>query len=228
MFSKTFTALIIAASVISANATPAPVTPCAAVHIIAARASTELRGAGIIGSLVEKVQDDSSQTVSTNAVDYPASLLNYASSSSDGTAATKTLLTNQVNRCPNQKIVLVGYSQGAHIVGDAVAGGGGGLLGRKTNPVSSSISDKVVAIVQMGDPRHVAGKSYNKGTARDGGLFPRGSDQEYSSTLAPRIQNWCDDGDTFCDSGASTSVHLSYLSRYEDEAADFILGRIGG
>ena len=89
----------------------APTSPCAQVHVIAARASTEAPGPGIIGALVTQVQRQSSQTVSTSSVDYPATLTDYTSSSAQGTAATKTLLTNQVNRCPNHKIVLVGYSQ---------------------------------------------------------------------------------------------------------------------
>jgi acetylxylan esterase len=106
---------ILAASLLSVGAIPAPaaapISPCAAVHIIAARASTEPPGAGIIGALVAQVQSQSSQTVSTNSPVYPATLTDYAGSSAAGTAAVKTLLNNQANACPNQKIVLVGYSQ---------------------------------------------------------------------------------------------------------------------
>ncbi|TFK41828.1 carbohydrate esterase family 5 protein [Crucibulum laeve] len=231
MFCKYPSALVLLVSVLSAGATPAaaPLTPCAAVHIIAARASTEAPGAGIIGALVQQVQSSSSQTVSTSNVDYPATLTDYADSSAQGTAATKALLTDQANRCPNQKIVLVGYSQGAHIIGDAVAGGGGGVgLGPTTPPVPTNIANRVVAIVQMGDPRHVNRQPYNKGTALGSGLFPRLSSQQYSSTLQSRIQNYCDFGDTFCDSGLSTVTHLTYLSRYQNTAASFILTQIGG
>jgi len=111
MLSAVSTGFILIASAISIGALPAPTSPCAAVHIIAARASTEAPGAGIIGALVTQVQQQSRQTVSTVAVNYPATLTNYASSSALGTAATKTLLNNQAAACPNQKIVLFGYSQ---------------------------------------------------------------------------------------------------------------------
>ncbi|KAH6906782.1 cutinase [Coprinopsis sp. MPI-PUGE-AT-0042] len=229
MVSKLFASFVLVASVIgSTNAIPVLPLPCPPVHIIGCRASGERSGAGIIGDLVDQVQRQSSQRVSSSSVDYPATLTDYAESSSEGTANLKTLLTSQVNRCPNQKIVLVGYSQGAHIIGDALAGGGGTLIGPKTQPISSTISDKVIAVVQMGDPRWVPGKSYNRGTARTGSLFPRTSDQEFSSTLAPRIRSYCDDGDTFCASGSSLTVHLTYLNRYQDESAAFILGQIGG
>ncbi|KIJ23671.1 carbohydrate esterase family 5 protein [Sphaerobolus stellatus SS14] len=127
MFPKPFFAFIFCASIVAVVPAPAaaPASPCAAVHIIAARASTEDPGPGIIGTLVTQIQNRSSQTVSTNSVTYPATLTNYPSSSAQGTAATITLLTNQANACPSQNIVLVGYSQGAHIIGHAVAGGGG-------------------------------------------------------------------------------------------------------
>jgi acetylxylan esterase len=160
MVSKLFASLVLIASFAgSASATPALPWPCPPVHIIGCRASGERTGAGIIGDLVDQVQRQSSQRVSSSSVDYPATLTDYADSSSEGTANLKTLLTSQVNRCPNQKIVLVGYSQvcsvlvceveqeliiaqGAHIIGDALAGGGGTLIGPKTQPISSAISSK--------------------------------------------------------------------------------------
>ena len=54
---------------------------------------------------------------------YPATLTNYNNSSLQGINAAKTLLTNEVSACPNEKIVLLGYSQGAHVVTDVIAGG---------------------------------------------------------------------------------------------------------
>ncbi|KIK08037.1 carbohydrate esterase family 5 protein [Laccaria amethystina LaAM-08-1] len=100
-----------------------------------------------MGAAVIQVQSTSRQTVYTAAVDYPASLIGYGSSSARGTSATITLLQKQVAACPNQKFVLIRYSQGVHIIGDAVAGGGGvSGLGAATPPVAASIFDNVVAI----------------------------------------------------------------------------------
>lgn len=229
MFSTVTTVFIIIVSAVSISAVPAPTSPCAAVHIIAARASTELPGAGIIGALVAQVRTQSRQTVSTVAVDYPATLTNYASSSAEGTAATKTLLNNQAAACPNQKIVLVGYSQGAHVIGDAVAGGGGAIgLGAITPPVAENVANRVNAIIQMGDPRHVVGQSFDVGTSLTNGLFPRLPSQQYSSTLQPRIKSFCDFNDPFCSSGVDVTVHLTYLDRYQNTAAQFVLTQIGG
>lgn len=212
-----------------AHAVPASGSGCAAVHIITARASTEAAGEGITGALVTQIVNASAQTVSRAAVSYPATLFNYASSSSRGVSALKQQLTTQVQNCPNQKIVLAGYSQGAHVVLDVLGGGGGGSVGAVTPPIDTSIGDHVVAVAQFGDPRHVINQPFDLGTSTRNGKFPRSATQlQALSRYASRIQAYCDANDTYCDSGNSTSVHTSYLSRYQNAAASFVLGKVGG
>ena len=93
-----------------------PTTPpsgsCAQVGIITARASTEAPGEGIIGTLAAAIQSSSTQTVSRTAVDYPAVLEPYAPSVASGVAAMTADLEAAVKACPDQKTVLLGYSQG--------------------------------------------------------------------------------------------------------------------
>src|SRR6185436_11360129 len=91
------------------------ITACADVAIITARASTEAAGEGITGNLVTQIINTSNQNISRASVSYPATLNNYNSSSLQGINALKTQLTNEVTNCPNEKIVLLGYSQGAHV-----------------------------------------------------------------------------------------------------------------
>lgn len=202
---------------------------CADVHIITARASTEAPGEGITGDLVDRIIALSDQSITRASVSYPATLNNYASSSAQGVAALKTQLTNQVSACPNQKIVLAGYSQGAHVILDVLGGGGGGSLGATTAPIGAAIASHVAAAVSFGDPRHVVNQPFDLGTSRRNGLFPRTAAQlQVLRGFAPLIQAYCDANDTFCDSGFSTTVHLTYLNRYENAAAQFVLGKIGG
>ena len=202
---------------------------CAAVHIITARASTEAPGEGITGDLVDQIIRSSSQSITRASVSYPATLNNYNSSSLQGINALKSQLTAQVQACPDQKIVLAGYSQGAHVVLDVLGGGQGGSLGTATPPISSTISSHVTAVATFGDPRHVVNQPFDLGTSGRNGLFPRNSTQlQVLRGFASRIQAYCDRFDTFCDSGFSTNVHLTYLNRYQDAAAEFVLGKIGG
>jgi acetylxylan esterase len=205
------------------------ITACADVAIITARASTEAAGEGITGALVTQIINSSNQNVSRASVSYPATLNNYNSSSLQGINALKTQLTNEVTNCPNEKIVLLGYSQGAHVVLDVLGGGQGGSLGTATPPIASNISSHVTAVATFGDPRHVPNQAFDLGSSNRNGRFPRSATQlQVLSGFASRIHAWCDANDTFCDNGFSTQVHLTYLNRYQNAAASFVLGKIGG
>ena len=209
---------------------PQEITACGDVKIITARASTEAPGEGITGALVTQIINASDQNVLRVAVSYAATLTNYNSSSLQGINAAKQLLTSEVQACPNEKIVLAGYSQGAHVVTDIIAGGQGGSLGSAVAPVPANVASHVVAIVTFGDPRHVPNQAFDVGTSRRNGLFPRaaGQLQTLGAFGTAKIQAFCDANDTFCDSGFSTATHLTYLNRYQNRAAQFVLGKIGG
>jgi len=211
----------------TASGVAAPTSPCAAAHVLAARGSTEAPGDGVIGALVTLIQAGVSSTVSTSAVNYPALLAPYDTSSTAGDTATKNQLTAQVQQCPNQKIVLVGYSQGAQIIGDALGGGGGVTgLGPASAPVSAAIASHVVAVIQFGDPRHLPNQSFDKGTALGAtGLFPRLASQSLSA-FAGAIQSYCDTGDPFCASGDNLGAHLVYTQKYDSSATSFVVGRL--
>ena len=63
------------------------------------------------------------------------------------------------------------------------------------------------------------------------GIFPRSSAQLHALTnfgAAASTRSWCDTGDPFCASGNNLNTHLTYLNRYQNAAATFVLGRIGG
>lgn len=123
--------------------------------------------------------------------------------------------------------MLLGYSQGAHIVGDALGGGGGGDLGAKTEPVPANVGEYVAAVIQMGDPRHLVGQPFDVGSSTRDGIFPRLEDQSLTR-YAGRIQSYCDSGDPYCDRGDVSAVHLGYTKEYNGVALGFVLGKIGG
>ncbi len=213
----------------AASAVTAPSSGCAAVNIITARASTEAPGEGTTASLVTQIVNSSTQTVSHEAVSYPATLTNYTSSESQGVTNAEQELTTAVQNCPNQKEVLLGYSQGAQVSMDVITGNA--EVGGTVKPVSTSISSHVVAIANFGDPGHVVSQSWDLGTSTRNGLFPRSSSQLSLLTAfggSSKIGAWCDSADPYCASGANLEVHLTYLNRYQNTAASFVLSKIGG
>lgn len=217
-----------AASTAASTAAPRA-SGCAAVNLIVARASTEAAGEGVTQRLATQIVNRSKQTVSQEAVVYPATLSNYVSSESRGVSDAELELTTAVRNCPNQKEVLLGYSQGAEVSMDVFTGNS--EVSGTVLPVNTAISSHVVAIANFGDPGHVAGEPWELGTATLGGVFPRGSAQV--ALLAAfggsgKIAAWCDSGDPYCASGHKLTVHLTYLDRYQDAAASFVLGKIGG
>jgi acetylxylan esterase len=201
----------------AARAVAPPASGCAAVNLIVARASTEAPGEGITQSLATQIVNSSTQTVSQEAVVYPATLTNYTSSESQGVTNAEQELTTAVSNCPNQKEVLLGYSQGAEVSMDVIAG-------------NSEVGGTVTP-VNFGDPGHVVGQSWDLGTATRAGLFPRSSAQLRLLTAfggSGKIAAWCDSNDPYCASGINLEVHLTYLNRYQSAAASFVLSKIGG
>jgi acetylxylan esterase len=199
---------------------------CAPVHLIVARASLEPPGYGIIGSLSRELQSRVPGTTS-EAIAYPATLSDYGNSIAEGTAAVINRVTSYAQSCPSSKIVLLGYSQGAAIIGDALCGGGGGKEHwPMTPPLEGKIGDHITAIVQMGDPRFVPGLAWDAGSAVTGGLYARDPSTQKCDKYVGRMISWCDASDARCDSGNSLAVHMTYLKRYKQKAVDFVLARL--
>ncbi len=228
--------IVIGVSALALGASPAlavkaPLTPCAVAHVIGARGSTEAPGFGSMAALVKKIQGDVKATVSAQAVVYPAALLPYEPSVVKGDEAVKQELTEEVERCPSQKIVMVGYSQGAQITGDALGGGGGNAPaifeqtdGPPTPPVSSAIASHVIALVMYGDPRRMPGESFDLGTDPGAnGIFPRlASPNQSLSGFSSLIQSYCETGDPFCASGNNLGAHMHYPATYNRAANKFV------
>ncbi|RMJ26234.1 Esterase, partial [Aspergillus sp. HF37] len=98
-------------------------------------------GEGATGMLAAKIAY-TNQCGTRAAVDYPATVFSYAESTFAGAASLTYQLTDFVAKCPDSQIVLLGISQGAHIIGDCLCGGGGmPRLGPETPPIAKEIGD---------------------------------------------------------------------------------------
>lgn len=70
--------------------------------------------------------------------DSPSSV--YGTAVYQGAVAGISQVTNYATDCPDAKIVLSGYSEGAHVLGDVLAGGGGEWFGSTEDDVTGFAS----------------------------------------------------------------------------------------
>lgn len=96
-------------------------------HIIVARDTSESAdpGLGALGALVQNITANVTGS-DTAAVDYPATSTadrdEYARSLRTGIADLWAKLNASIVECPTSRIVLMGYGQGAQVVGDTLCG----------------------------------------------------------------------------------------------------------
>ncbi|KAH8916836.1 carbohydrate esterase family 5 protein [Atractiella rhizophila] len=186
---------------------------CTAVKILSLRGSDETIP-GRLGAVESAIDAQSSQTMTIYDVPYPATFANYNQSESQGVSLLKAQLASAKTTCPSQKIVVLGYSQGAQVIADV-------LQSRSTG------TDLIKAAALFADPTHVANQPYNVGTgSARSGLSPRASGalNAFSSVLA----SYCLVNDPVCASGGNVNDHLIVVSTYQSQAVAFALAKIGG
>lgn len=96
----------------------------AGLFMLVARGTNEDPGPGALGTLAERIADriDDSEIV---ALDYPATFTDplYPQSVVEGTDAMREAVRNYTDSCPDGKIAVFGYSQGAHVASNVFCGG---------------------------------------------------------------------------------------------------------
>ncbi|KAJ5414748.1 cutinase [Penicillium cosmopolitanum] len=152
-------------------------TTCAPVHLFVARGTSESPGDGSIGSLADLVLQGN-PGATQEAIDYPALAFPvYIADVSIGIKAVTDQFARYTSSCPDSTLVLIGYSQGAQIMLDALCGSGSILKGGIGTPtITESQGKKIAAVVGYGDPGHTAGESWNQGTAKENGARGLGTD----------------------------------------------------
>jgi len=192
------------------------------VYVIGARGTDEDAGFGstasVVTSLVAAIPGSGSI-----ALDYPAAYLDplYPDSVTDGINALISLIESYVDACSG-KIVLVGFSQGANVITDTLAGGVD-----KPTPINPSYVEHISAIAVFGDPSFTHGQSFDAGTdTSSDGIFAReegGSSLALLNTYASKLKSYCDTGDVYCASGTDTSAHSQEIPTWGSSATQFIV-----
>ncbi|KEY66014.1 hypothetical protein S7711_06922 [Stachybotrys chartarum IBT 7711] len=154
----------------------------------------------------------------------------YCQSVTEGQANGMRQITEYNERCPDSRLVVSGYSQGGHVVGDILGGGGGVFFQDCVQEYAPGLDadslpgSKIVAAMIFADTRHTAGQPYNvfSGAGADG-LFPRSEEQVANlARYGDRLRDFCVDTDPICAGGDIVDTHLNYFDIYTGEAASWV------
>ncbi len=134
------------------TAPAAGAAPCPDVEVVFARGTTEPPGVGGIGqAFVDSVRSQvGGRSVGVYAVNYPASN-DFASSTPAGGDDMSAHVQSMAANCPNTRMVLGGYSQGAAVVDLA------------TTNMPAGVSDNVAAAAEFGGARSTFADSLSAG-----------------------------------------------------------------
>jgi cutinase len=206
-------ALFIAAAL---NATPsaAPVASaddCADAEVVFARGTDEPKGMGQVGNAFADALREQAvgMNIATYAVNYDAGKLQLGSG--DGAKDAISHIKSTVASCPNTKIVLGGYSQGANVVNIVAGNPIVGIAWGDSLP--SSLADDVAAIATFGNVANRAGTKLPSQTA----LF------------SGKAIDLCNPADPICHAGPGNawSGHTKgYVPAYTTQAAEFAASKL--
>lgn len=202
--------LTVTAPLIITGAAPVAVADdCPDAEVVFARGTDEPVGMGRVGdALVDSLRKQAgSLIIRSYAVDYKATITQRHSG--EGAKDAISHIKSTVAACPNTKIVLGGYSQGASVV-NIVAGFDGVNWG---DPLPPEYVKNVAAVATFGNVAD-----------RTGGAPPL-----QDSPLSAKAIDLCNPADPICHAGAgnSWSGHTQgYIPAYTDQAAAFVASKL--
>ena len=164
---------------------------CNDIEVVFARGTKEPPGIGRVGeAFVNNLQGlVGGRSMGVYAVNYPASYDFLAAA--DGANDASAHIQYVANNCPNSKIVLGGYSQGAAIV-DVLTAVPIPVIGF-SNPLPPFVADRIAAVAVFGNPSTKIG-------------LPLTS----SPVFGTRAIDLCNAGDPICSAGDNVPAHRSY------------------
>ena len=198
---------------------------CTPYLVVTARGTGEPNKGQLLSPVARAIRDAFPDHVKTLNLKYPAS----TDVNEGGTYAARLLLDTlnvQADACPTQRFVLLGYSQGALVIGDVLSSPEGRLVGGTVGQLSDEAAARIVAVVLYGNPRFSGGESYDVGTFKEtvGGILPR-----TPGSLAPfaeRIRDFCVAKDFICQNSLDLDEkgHVAYFKNgMQQQGADFVL-----
>lgn len=199
---------------------PAAAAPCPDVQVLFARGTDEPPGVGNVGqAFVDALRTDAAgKSVDVYPVNYPAS--KDFPTAAEGVIDARNHVTDMAKGCPNTKMVLGGYSQGAAVMGyvtaDSIPDGFGHPTGIN-GPLPRELANHIAAVALFGKPSGEFLKSVG------------GPPLAIGSNYTAKTIDLCNAGDPVCETGGNNQpAHVMYATNgTAGQAADFVMQRIG-
>jgi acetylxylan esterase len=216
------------------------VTDCTDVHIFLAKGNNETEQGQRQLKLVDAIckATPSGVTCGHESIHFDNKYTTvFCVSLEEGAPAGQKQLLDYNKKCPDSKIIVAGYSQGAQVVGDVLGGGGGTFFQdcvQKPNagldPASKdhTLGKQIVAVSLCGNTRHDAGQSYNELSGSPyNGLFPRtGALLDGLNKWSNVLHDYCVTTDPICTNGTDAEAtgedHLSYFDVYSGQISGWM------
>ncbi|MGW0876169.1 cutinase family protein [Streptomyces sp. NPDC002740] len=203
-------ALVGGTGLVTLSAPAASAAICSDIDVVAARGTFEPGTLGLIvgdpvfSALQKKL---TGKNLSSYAVNYPADL--SLTSAAQGNADLVNHVRVQSTACPNQRYILVGYSQGANVVDNSIGiSSAGAVVGSPiVATLPTAVEPRVAAVLLFGNPIRALGKSV-------------------TGTYQSRTIDFCATGDPVCENGGDdVPAHLGYTAD-AGAAATFAAGKV--
>ncbi|MEU5044472.1 cutinase family protein [Streptomyces griseorubiginosus] len=202
--------LVGGATVATVTAPSATAAACSDIDVVAARGTFEpgtlgfIVGDPVFSALQRKL---TGRNLSSYRVNYPADL--SPTSAAQGNADLVNHVKSQASTCPNQRFILVGYSQGANVVDNSIGiSSAGAVVGSPiVATLPAAVEPKVAAVLLFGNPIRAIGKSV-------------------TGPYQSRTIDFCAKGDPVCEAGGNdTLAHLGYTAD-ADAATTFAASKV--
>ena len=204
------------------------VLECSRVLVITARGTGEPIVGQLLSPVARAIEDARPDETEVHHLDYPAST-EVKDDASVGVITLAKTLNQQAAACPFQRFVLLGYSQGALVIGDALVDPEMRIVGTYAERLSEAARERVAAVVFYGDPRFVGTEPFNRGYFNPDidGILARS--EGALDPYADRLADFCVRADFVCQASMSLNEqgHVEYFDNgMQEEGAEFVLARL--
>ena len=178
---------------------------CPDSEVVFARGTNEPPGVGGVGqAFIDSLRSQvPGRSIGVHAVNYPATD-DFIRSSLAGAGDAHAHIESMAANCPNTRMVLGGYSQGA------------GVIDMTTDDLPPQVANHVAAVAVFGNPESTFSR------ALGGGRLP-----VISPLYRPKTIDLCVPDDPICSEGRNPAAHVAYIqSGMTNQAAAFAASRL--